>query len=88
MLIDYSIVTYYVLGIGSGSTANKALKLIGKTFDANGYVIAVNKGSSSGPTLQKELNKALTILKNNGALKKIYQEWGLWNDQQAQIGVK
>lgn len=87
VLIDYSTVTYYVLGYGSGSTANKALKLIGKTFDANGYVIAFNKNSSTALTLQKELNQALTILKNNGTLKQIYQRWGLWNDQQAQIGV-
>ena len=88
VLIDYSTVTYYVLGFGAGSTANRALKLIGKAFDANGYVIALNKNSSNAVTLQKELNQALTVLKNNGTLKQIYMRWGLWNDQQSQIGVK
>ena len=88
VLIDYSTVTYYVLGDGPGGEVNKQLKLIGKTFDASDYVIAFNKNNSNATTLQKEIDQALTVLKNNGTLKAIYQRWGLWTDQQPEIGIK
>ncbi len=88
VLIDFSTVTYYVLGDGPGGTANKSLKLIGRPFEFNDYVVAFNKNSSNAPTLQKEIDQAITILKNNGTLQKIYRKWGLWNDVQAQISVK
>lgn len=88
VLIDFSTVTYYVLGDGPGGSANKSLKLIGRPFKYNDYVIAFNKNSSNAPILQKEIDQAITILKNNGTLQKIYRKWGLWNDAQSQIGVK
>ncbi|GER88733.1 amino acid ABC transporter substrate-binding protein [Dictyobacter vulcani] len=88
VLIDYSTVTYYVLGDGPGGELNKQLKLIGKTFDASDYVIAFNKNNSNAATLQKEIDQALAALKNNGMLKAIYQRWGLWTDQQPEIGIK
>lgn len=88
VLIDYSTVTYYVLGKGAGGSENRNLKLIGKTFAASDYVIAFNKNSASATTLQKEIDQALTELKNNGTLQKIYHTWGLWTDQQLEIGIK
>ncbi|GLV59024.1 amino acid ABC transporter substrate-binding protein [Dictyobacter sp. S3.2.2.5] len=88
VLIDFSTVTYYVLGFGSGGAVNKSLKLIGKAFDASDYVIAFNKNNPNAATLQKEIDQALAELKNNGTLKGIYQRWGLWTDQQPAIGVK
>lgn len=88
VLIDFSTVTYYVLGDGPGGSANKSLKLIGRPFALNDYVVAFNKNSSNAPILQKEIDQAITILKNNGTLQKIYRKWGLWNDAQSQIGVK
>ncbi len=88
VLIDFSTVTYYALGYGPGGSANKSLKLIGRPFQFNDYVIAFNKNSVNAPILQKEIDQAITILKNNGTLQKIYRKWGLWNDVQSQIGVK
>ncbi|HTI15499.1 MAG TPA: ABC transporter substrate-binding protein [Dictyobacter sp.] len=88
VLIDYSTVTYYVLGYGAGATVNKSLKIIGKPFEYSDYVVAFNKSSSSAKTLQNEINQAITILKNNGTLQNIYKKWGLWNSVQSQIGVK
>ena len=88
VLIDFSTVTYYVLGYGSGGAVNKQLKLIGKAFDSSDYVIAFNKNNPNAATLQKEIDQALTELKNNGTLKAIYQRWGLWTDEQPAIGIK
>ncbi len=88
VLIDFSTVTYYVLGDGPGGTANKSLKLIGRPFEFNDYVVAFNKNSSNAPTLQKEIDQAITTLKNDGTLQKNYRKWGLWNDVQAQISIK
>jgi polar amino acid transport system substrate-binding protein len=87
-LVDLPIVTYYVEGIGAGSTANKKLRAIGKPFATDYYYIAFKKNSANGATLLKEINAALAVLKQNGTLHQIYAKWGLWNDQQAQIGVK
>lgn len=88
VLIDFSTVTYYVLGDGPGGEVNKQLKLVGKAFDASDYVIAFNKNSNNAATLQKEIDQALAELKSNGTLKAIYQRWGLWTDQQPEIGIK
>jgi polar amino acid transport system substrate-binding protein len=88
VLIDYSTVTYYALGYGSGSVKDTRLKLIGQPFSYSDYVIAFNKSSANATTLLGEINQALTILKNNGTLKSIYQKWGLLNSVQSQIGVK
>ncbi|GCF07783.1 substrate-binding periplasmic protein [Dictyobacter arantiisoli] len=88
VLIDYSTVTYYALGYGSGGSKNAALKLIGKPFDNSDYVIAFDKNSPNAVTLQKEIDQALTILKGNGTLKDIYNRWGLWTDAQPEIGIK
>jgi polar amino acid transport system substrate-binding protein len=92
VLIDLPIVTYYVQGIGPGGTANAKLKAIGKPFETSDYVIGFNKPDPKKhpqvQTLLSEVNAALTELKNNGTLHKIYVKWNLWNDQQAQIGTK
>jgi polar amino acid transport system substrate-binding protein len=88
VLIDLPIVTYYVQGIGPGGKADPRLKAIGKPFETSDYVIGFNKKDPNAPTLLREINAALTELKNNGTLHKIYTQWNLWNDQQAQIGIK
>ncbi len=87
MLIDLPIVTYYVLGIGAGSKPNTALRLIGKPFYDSDYVVGFNKSNPNTSLLLPEIDQAITQLKKDGTLKKIYQNWSLWNDQQAAIGI-
>jgi polar amino acid transport system substrate-binding protein len=87
VLIDLPIVTYYVLGIGAGSKPNTALRLIGKPFYDSDYVVGFNKSNPNTSLLLPEIDQAITQLKKDGTLKKIYQNWSLWNDQQAAIGI-
>ncbi|HTK11175.1 MAG TPA: ABC transporter substrate-binding protein [Ktedonobacteraceae bacterium] len=88
VLIDLPIVTYYVQGIGPGSESNSKLRPIGVPFELSDYVIGYNKSDPNAATLQKEVDQAITAIKNDGTLRTILQKWDLWNDQQAQIGTK
>ncbi|HEY4383895.1 MAG TPA: ABC transporter substrate-binding protein [Ktedonobacteraceae bacterium] len=88
VLIDLPIVTYYVQGIGPGSESNSKLRPIGVPFELSDYVIGYNKSDPNAATLQKEIDQAITAIKNDGTLHQILQKWDLWNDQQAQIGTK
>jgi polar amino acid transport system substrate-binding protein len=88
VLIDLPIVTYYVLGIGTGGQANAKLKPIGVPFETSDYVIGYNKNNSNASVLQKEIDQAIVQIKSDGTLHQILQRWSLWNDQQAQIGTK
>jgi polar amino acid transport system substrate-binding protein len=87
VLIDLPIVTYYAEGAGPGGTKDPALKAIGKPLASDVYVIGFNKSNPNASALLPEVNQALAVLKKDGTLKKIYQKWSLWNDQQAQIGI-
>ena len=87
VMVDVPIVAYYVQGAGPGGTPDKAIKLIGKPFYFDVYVIGINKTSPKAQPLLTEVNQAIAELKKNGTLKQIYQKWSLWNDQQAQIGI-
>lgn len=87
VLIDLPLVTYYVLGVGPGGNANTKLRPIGKPFETNNYVIGFNKSGPNTPVLLKEVDAALTQMKKDGTLHKIYVKWNLWNDQQADIGT-
>lgn len=87
VLIDGPIVAYYVLGAGPGGKPNPALKPIGKPFKTDDYVVGFNKSNPNAPTLQGEINQAFAQLKKDGTFKRIYQEWSMWNDQQAEIGI-
>ncbi len=88
VLIDLPIVTYYVQGIGPGSQSDSKLKPIGQPFELSDYVIGFNKSDPNAATLQKEVDQAITALKNNGTMHQILQKWDLWNTQQAVIGTK
>ncbi|BCX12346.1 MAG: amino acid ABC transporter substrate-binding protein [Thermosynechococcus sp.] len=87
LLIDFPLVAYYVLGVGPGATPNPDLRPIGAPIFLDNYVIAFNANSPKAATLQAEVNQALDILKKDGTLRRIYESWHLWNDQQAQIGI-
>ncbi len=87
MLVDLPIMTYYVLGAGPGGTPDSKLKLIGKPLATDVYVVGFNKKNPNATTVLKEVNQTFAVLKKNGTLKKIYQKWSMWNDQQATIGM-
>src|SRR6266852_310385 len=87
VLIDGPIVAYYVLGAGPGAKPNPALKAIGKPFRTDDYFIGFNKSNPNAQILQPEIYQALTVLKHDGTLKRIYIKWNMWNDQQAEIGI-
>ncbi|QBD81807.1 amino acid ABC transporter substrate-binding protein [Ktedonosporobacter rubrisoli] len=87
MLVDVPIAAYYVLGAGPAGKPDTALKPIGKPLYLDNYVVGINKANPHAQELLKEVNQAIAELKKNGALKKIYQEWSMWNDQQAEIGI-
>jgi polar amino acid transport system substrate-binding protein len=87
VLIDGPIVAYYVVGAGPGAKPNTALKPIGKPFATDDYFIGFNKSNPDAHILQPEIDRALTVLKHNGTLKRIYMKWSMWNAQQAEIGI-
>lgn len=87
VLIDGPIVAYYVLGSGPGGKPNSALKPIGKPFATDDYFIGFNKSNPNAQILQPEIDQALTVLKKDGTLKRIYMKWSMWNDQQAEISI-
>lgn len=87
VLIDSPTVVYYVLGIGPGGKPDSTLRLIGKPFLVSDYVIGFNKSNANTALLLPKIDHALTQLKKDGTLKRIYQKWSLWNDQQAAIGI-
>ncbi len=87
VMLDFPIVAYYVLGTGPGGKVNNHLRLIGVPIFLNNYVIAFNKNNPKAETLKTEIDQALDILKKDGTLRRIYEKWNMWNDQQAQIGI-
>jgi polar amino acid transport system substrate-binding protein len=87
ILMDTPIVSYGIAGIGPGAQPDSRLKIASQPIFPDNYVMAINKANPNAAVLQSELNQALTILKDNGTLKKIYQRWGLWNDEQQKIGL-
>src|SRR6266705_1988172 len=87
VLIDGPIAAYYVIGAGPGAKPNAALKTIGKPFRTDDYFIGFNKSNPNAQTLLGEIDQALTVLKKDGTLKKIYMKWNMWNDQQAEINI-
>lgn len=88
VMVDVPIVAYYVQGAGPGATPDASLKLIGKPLYPDVYIVGFNKSNSNATVLLPEINAAIAHLKQDGTLKKIYQKWSMWNDQQASIGTK
>lgn len=90
IMIDMPIVAYYIQGIGLGATYDKTLRSIGKPLFADStsnYVIGFRKNDPNADKLRGEVNRALSTLKQNGTLKRIYQSWGLWNEFQTEVGI-
>lgn len=87
-MLDTPLVAYYVQGAGPGATPDTSLKLIGKPLYPDIYIVGFNKSNPNATVLLPEINAAIARLKQDGTLKKIYQKWSMWNDQQASIGIK
>ncbi len=85
--LDSPIAAYYILGSGPGATPIPQLTLLGKPIYPDNYYCGFKKDNPNATLLLPKINQAFAILKKNGTLKKIYQKWQMWNDQQAEIGI-
>jgi polar amino acid transport system substrate-binding protein len=85
---SFPTIDFYVLGHGPNGQAKPSLKLVGQPFEFCDYVIAFNENSANTPTLQKEIDQAITLLKSDGSLAAICKKWGLWNNMQPQIDTQ
>jgi polar amino acid transport system substrate-binding protein len=70
VLMDAPIAVYY-------SRPNPKLKFAGPAIEQIKYGICVRKGDGE---LLTRLNGALLSLIKSGELRRIYEKWGLWND--------
>jgi polar amino acid transport system substrate-binding protein len=61
---------------------NPKLKLAGPGVERGDYAIAVRRDDSK---LADDLNAALARLIDSGELRKIYEKWSLWNDDQTTL---
>ncbi len=71
VLNDYPIAIYY-------SKPNPKLKFTGPPVEQVLYGIGVRKEDAA---LLKQLNDALLKLMKSGELRRIYEKWGLWNNE-------
>jgi polar amino acid transport system substrate-binding protein len=71
------IAGYYTAGI-------PGLHNVPETFSPGEYAGALRKGE---PELRAAVDAALALMKENGDLGRIYQRWGVWSEQQAEIGI-
>lgn len=72
VLLDLPIAVYY-------AKPNPSLKFIGKPTGQGYYAIAFRRDNAA---LCDRVNHALASLSQNGTLRKIYEKWGLWNEDQ------
>src|SRR3989442_8271139 len=70
VLMDWPIAMYY-------SRPNPKLKFTGPPIGHLEYGIGVRPQDTG---LQKQLDAALLSLMGSGALRAIYEKWGIWND--------
>lgn len=54
------------------------------TFSPGLYAMAVHNDDTD---LHAELNRILALMMSNGELGEIYQRWGIWDDQQRELGT-
>jgi polar amino acid transport system substrate-binding protein len=72
VLLDLPIALYY-------AKKNPQLRFAGEPFEPGFYAIAFRPGDE---ILVDQFNAALDQLWKKGELRRIYQKWGLWNDDQ------
>ncbi len=61
---------------------NDKLKFAGKPISPGFYVIVFRKENEA---LASQFDAAIDRLRDNGTLRKIYEKWDLWNDDQAAL---
>jgi polar amino acid transport system substrate-binding protein len=71
VLMDWPIAVYY-------SKTNPRLKFTGPVFELMQYGICLRKDDTQ---LLKQINEALLSSIKSGDLRRIYEKWGLWNDE-------
>jgi len=76
-LAESIIAGYYAAGM-------PGLYRLPETFAPGEYAGAVRKGE---PELLAALDIALTRMKESGDLGRIYQRWGIWDDEQRKLGT-
>src|SRR5439155_2479349 len=72
VLLDLPIAKYF-------ADHDPALQFTGQPMEPGYYAIAVAK---KNPRLVEELNVALEHIYKSGELRRIYEHWGLWNEDQ------
>lgn len=84
VLLDLPIALYYAQKEPKLKHAHKApkLKFVGEPMAPGYYALAFNLKNEA---LAKQVDEALDRLHKSGALKKIYEKWGLWNDDQKEL---
>ena len=75
VFLDLPIAMYYAAG-------NKKLKFVGQPLNPGYYAIVFRKDQEE---LATEVDKAIERLLESGELKRIYEKWRLWNEDQARL---
>lgn len=75
VLLDYPIAVFY-------GKSNKALKFTGDPIGKGYYGIGVRKEDEK---LLKKVNEILDDMLKSGQLKKTYQKWNIWTEQQKEL---
>lgn len=75
VLMDWPIAVYY-------SRPNPKLKFTGEIIGRMEYGIGVRKEDSA---LLKQVNEGLLALIKSGELRKIYEKWGIWNEETGRL---
>jgi polar amino acid transport system substrate-binding protein len=79
VLLDLPIAIYVVQ---KNDELNTKLKFTGEPIEKGHYAIAFRKRDEA---LAQQFDSALERLAKNGELKRIYEQWGLWNDDQKEL---
>lgn len=78
VLMDWPIAVYY-------SKPNPKLKYTGEIISQMQYGIGVRKDDEA---LLKQVNDGLFALIKSGELRRIYEKWGIWNDDTGKLFAK
>ena len=80
VLLDVPIAIYVVQ---KNEELNSKLKFVGEPIEPGQYAIAFRPEDEA---LAKQFDEALGRLIKSGELQRIYEKWGLWNDDQKKLG--